>query len=180
LKVIRSEIPDVLVLEPKVYGDARGFFFESYNKKAFQQATDLDVEFVQDNHSESVRGVLRGLHYQVRQPQGKLVRALAGEVFDVAVDIRRSSPTFGKAVTFRLDAASKRMVWIPPGFAHGFLVLSERAQFSYKTTDYYAPQHERVLLWNDPALAIDWPLQDEPVLAERDRHGAPLRSAELP
>jgi len=178
VKVIRTEIPDVLVLEPKVFGDARGFFLESYNKRAFRDATGLDVEFVQDNHSSSRRGVLRGLHYQIRQAQGKLVRVIAGEVFDVAVDLRRSSASFGKSVAFNLDAASKRSAWIPPGFAHGFLVLSEQAEFLYKTTDYYAPEHERVLLWNDPALGIRWPLQGEPVLAERDRRGASLKSAE--
>jgi dTDP-4-dehydrorhamnose 3,5-epimerase len=178
VKVIRTDIPDVLILEPKVFGDARGFFLESYNKRAFRDATGLDVEFVQDNHSSSRRGVLRGLHYQIRQAQGKLVRVIAGEVFDVAVDLRRGSASFGKSVAFNLDAASKRIAWIPPGFAHGFLVLSEQAEFLYKTTDYYAPEHERVLLWNDPALGIRWPLQGEPVLAERDRRGASLRSAE--
>jgi dTDP-4-dehydrorhamnose 3,5-epimerase len=178
VKVIRTEIPEVLILEPKVFGDARGFFLESYNKRAFREAAGLDVEFVQDNHSSSRRGVLRGLHYQIKQAQGKLVRVISGEVFDVAVDLRRSSKTFGRSVTFNLDAASKRTLWIPPGLAHGFLVLSEYAEFLYKTTDYYAPEHERVLLWNDPALGIRWPLQGEPVLAERDRHGAPLGSAE--
>jgi dTDP-4-dehydrorhamnose 3,5-epimerase len=178
VKVIRTEIPDVLILEPKIFGDARGFFLESYNKRAFQAATGPDVEFVQDNHSSSRRGVLRGLHYQIRQPQGKLVRVIAGEVFDVAVDLRRSSASFGRAVTFKLDSASRRMAWIPAGFAHGFLVLSEQAEFLYKTTDYYAPEHERVLLWSDPALGIRWPLQGEPVLAERDRRGASLESAE--
>jgi dTDP-4-dehydrorhamnose 3,5-epimerase len=178
VNVIRTDISDVLILEPKVFGDERGFFLESYNKKAFCEATGLDVEFVQDNHSKSKRGVLRGLHYQIKQSQGKLVRVIAGEVFDVAVDIRRSSPSFGKSVAFPLDATSKRMAWIPPGFAHGFLVLSEYAEFLYKTTDYYAPQHERTLLWNDPALGIRWPLQGEPILAEKDRHGAPLKSVE--
>jgi dTDP-4-dehydrorhamnose 3,5-epimerase len=168
----------VLVLEPKVFGDDRGFFLESYNRRAFRDATGLDVDFVQDNHSGSRRGVLRGLHYQVRQPQGKLVRVIAGEVFDVAVDLRRSSPGFGKAVSFNLDAASRRMAWIPPGFAHGFLVLSDQAEFIYKTTDYYAPQHERTLLWNDPQLAIRWPLQREPILADKDRRGTPLKAAE--
>jgi dTDP-4-dehydrorhamnose 3,5-epimerase len=178
VKVIRTEIPDVLILEPKIFGDSRGFFLESYNKRAFRDATGLDVEFVQDNHSSSRRGVLRGLHYQIRQAQGKLVRVIAGEVFDVAVDLRRSSPSFGKSVTFNLDSASKRMAWVPPGFAHGFLVLSAEAEFIYKTTDYYAPEHERVLLWNEPALGIRWPLQGEPLLAERDRRGASLESAE--
>jgi len=179
VKVIRTEIPDVLVLEPKVFGDARGFFLESYNKRAFQAATGLDVEFVQDNHSSSRRGVLRGLHYQIRQAQGKLVRVIAGEVFDVAVDLRRSSATFGRSVAFNLDTASRRMAWIPAGFAHGFLVVSEQAEVLYKTTDYYAPEHERVLLWNDSALGIRWPLHGEPVLAERDRRGATLESAEI-
>jgi len=176
--VIRTEIPDVLILEPKVFGDARGFFLESYNRREFREATGIEVDFVQDNHSASKRGVLRGLHYQIRQPQGKLVRAAAGEVFDVAVDLRGSSPTFGRSVTFNLDAASRRMAWIPPGFAHGFLVLSEEAEFLYKTTDYYAPEHERTLLWNDPQLGIRWPLQGEPILAEKDRRGTPLKSAE--
>ena len=178
MKVVRTEIPDVLILEPKVYGDERGFFLEGYNKRAFRDATGLELEFVQDNHSSSRRGVLRGLHYQVRQTQGKLVRVIAGEVFDVAVDLRRSSPTFGRSSTFNLDAGSRRMAWIPPGFAHGFLVLSDQAEFLYKTTDYYAPQHERTLLWNDPQLGIRWPLQGEPILAEKDRRGAPLKSAE--
>jgi dTDP-4-dehydrorhamnose 3,5-epimerase len=178
VKLTRTEIPDVLILEPKVFGDARGFFIESYNKRTFREATGLDVEFVQDNHSSSRRGVLRGLHYQIRQPQGKLVRVIAGEVFDVAVDLRRRSPTFGRAVTFNLDAVSRRMAWIPPGFAHGFLVLSEEAEFLYKTTDYYAPEHERILLWNDPQLAIRWPLRGAPMLADKDQRGAPLESAE--
>jgi dTDP-4-dehydrorhamnose 3,5-epimerase len=176
--VIRTEIPDVLILEPKVFGDARGFFLESYNKRAFGEATGIEVDFVQDNHSASKRGVLRGLHYQIRQPQGKLVRVTVGAVFDAAVDLRRSSPTFGRSVTFNLDAASRRMAWIPPGFAHGFLALSEEAEFLYKTTDYYAPEHERTLLWNDPQLGIRWPLQGEPILAEKDRRGTPLKSAE--
>jgi dTDP-4-dehydrorhamnose 3,5-epimerase len=179
VKIILTEIPDVLILEPKVFGDERGFFLESYNKRAFREATGLDVEFVQDNHSSSKQGVLRGLHYQLRHAQGKIVRVIAGEVFDVAVDLRRGSPTFGRAATFRLDALSRRMAWIPPGFAHGFLVLSEQAEVVYKTTDYYAPQHERTLLWNDPELGIRWPLQGEPILAEKDRRGASLKQAEL-
>jgi dTDP-4-dehydrorhamnose 3,5-epimerase len=178
VKVIRTEIPEVLILEPKVFGDARGFFLESYNKRAFREATGLDVEFVQDNHSSSRRGVLRGLHYQIEQAQGKLVRVISGEVFDVAVDLRRGSPSFGKSASFTLDAAGKRMAWIPAGFAHGFLVLSEYAEFLYKTTDYYAPEHERVLLWNDSAVGIRWPLEGEPILAERDRRGVALNSAE--
>ncbi|MFL6571383.1 MAG: dTDP-4-dehydrorhamnose 3,5-epimerase [Burkholderiales bacterium] len=179
MKVVRTDLAEVLILEPKVFGDARGFFLESYNKRAFREATGLDVEFVQDNHSSSRRGVLRGLHYQIRQPQGKLVRVIAGEVFDVAVDLRRSSATFGRSVGFNLDAASKRMAWIPPGFAHGFLVLSEHAEFLYKTTDYWAPEHERTLLWNDPQLGIRWPLAGEPTLAPRDARGTALRDAEV-
>jgi dTDP-4-dehydrorhamnose 3,5-epimerase len=173
-----TRIEGVGLIQPKVFGDERGFFLESYNKRVFRDATGLDVEFVQDNHSRSKHNVLRGLHYQVRQPQGKLVRVIVGEVFDVAVDLRRSSPTFAKAVAFRLDADSKRMAWIPPGFAHGYLVTSAYAEFFYKTTDYYAPGTERTLLWNDPALLIRWPLEDVPILAEKDRQGLPLNSAE--
>lgn len=179
MRVIRAEIPDVLILEPKVFGDERGFFLETYNKRAFREATGLDVDFVQDNHSSSRRGVLRGLHYQVRQAQGKLVRVISGEVFDVAVDLRRSSPAFGKWTAVRLDAASKRMAWIPAGFAHGFLVLSDHAECVYKTTDYYAPEHERTLLWNDPQLGIRWPLEGEPMLADRDRRAPSLKLAEV-
>jgi len=158
VKVIQTEIPDLVILEPKVFRDERGFFMETYNKRAFEEAIGFDIDFVQDNHSSSKRGVLRGLHYQVRQAQGKLVRVVSGEVYDVAVDQRRSSPTFGVAAATHLDARSMRMIWIPPGFAHGFLVLSDDADFLYKTTDYYAPSHERSLLWNDPALGIRWPL----------------------
>ena len=179
MKVVRTEIPDVLVLEPKVFGDERGFFFEPYNKRVFREATGLDVEFVQDNHSRSRSGVLRGLHYQIRQPQGKLVRVAAGEVYDVAVDLRRSSATFGKWVGFHMDASSKRMAWIPPGFAHGFLVLSEYAEFLYKTTDYYAPEHERTLRWNDPRLGVAWPLRDAPILSAKDAAAPGLAEAEL-
>jgi dTDP-4-dehydrorhamnose 3,5-epimerase len=178
VKVERSSIPDVLLLEPKVFGDARGFFFESYNRKTFAQATGLDMEFVQDNHSRSSKNVLRGLHYQLRQPQGKLVRVTAGEIWDVAVDLRRSSASFGRWTAARLDAVSRRMLWIPAGFAHGFLVVSEQAEVQYKTTDYYSPEHERTLLWNDPALAIPWPLAGEPVLADKDGRGTPLAEAE--
>jgi dTDP-4-dehydrorhamnose 3,5-epimerase len=178
VKVLHTEIPQVLIFEPKIFGDERGFFLESYNKRAFREVTGLDVDFVQDNHSSSRRGVLRGLHYQIRQPQGKLVRVIAGEIFDVAVDLRRSSPSFGKSVTFNLDSSLKRMAWIPPGFAHGFLVLSAQAEVVYKTTDYYAPQHERTLLWNDPNLGIGWPLQGEPILADKDRRGSALAAAE--
>jgi dTDP-4-dehydrorhamnose 3,5-epimerase len=154
VKVIPTEIPDVLILEPNVLEDQRGFFLETYNRRAFREATGLDVNFVQDNHSSSRRGVLRGLHYQVRQAQGKIMRLVAGEVFDVAVDLRRSSPSFGKAATVRLTGVSRRMVWVPPGFAHGFFVLSEQAEVLYKATDYYAPEHERAVLWSDPQLAI--------------------------
>jgi dTDP-4-dehydrorhamnose 3,5-epimerase len=178
VKAVATAIPDVLVIEPGVFGDARGFFFESWNRRAFAELVGRDVEFVQDNHSASARGVLRGLHYQVRQAQGKLVRVVAGEVFDVAVDLRRASATFGKWVAERLSAENHRMMWVPAGFAHGFLVLSERAEFLYKTTDYYAPQHERTLLWNDPALGIPWPLSGEPVLKPKDAAGARLTDAE--
>jgi dTDP-4-dehydrorhamnose 3,5-epimerase len=179
VKATPAGIPDVLILEPTIFRDERGFFLESYNKRSFREATGLAVEFVQDNHSSSRRGVLRGLHYQVRQPQGKIVRALTGEVFDVAVDLRRSSPTFGRWVGLNLDAASGRMAWIPPGFAHGFLVLSEHADVVYKSTAYYAPAHERTLLWNDPALGLTWPLQGPPILSAKDLEAPPLARAEL-
>lgn len=181
MKVTPTVLPEVLLLEPKVYGDERGFFLERYNKRTFAGATGLEVEFVQDNHSRSARNVLRGLHYQIHQAQGKLVWAIAGTIFDVAVDLRRSSPTFGRAVGLELSAASRHMLWVPPGFAHGFLVTSDSAEVIYKTTDYYAPEHERVLLWNEPALAISWPLEPgaEPVLAARDQTGKWLESAEL-
>jgi dTDP-4-dehydrorhamnose 3,5-epimerase len=179
VKVIQTEIPDLLILEPKVFRDERGLFMETYNKRAFEEAIGFDVDFVQDNHSTSKRGVLRGLHYQVRQAQGKLVRLVSGEVYDVAVDVRRSSPTFGVASATHLDARSMRMIWIPPGFAHGFLVLSDAADFLYKTTDYYAPSHERSLLWNDPALGIRWPLQGPPLLSAKDADAPPLSRAEL-
>ncbi|MBW8370897.1 MAG: dTDP-4-dehydrorhamnose 3,5-epimerase [Thiobacillus sp.] len=178
MQVIATQHPDVLLLRPKVYGDARGFFFESYNRKAFAEL-GIDAEFVQDNHSRSAKGVLRGLHYQISQPQGKLVRVAAGEVFDVAVDLRRSSPHFGRVATFRLSAETHEMAWIPPGFAHGFLVLSDHAEFLYKTTDYYAPQFERCLLWNDPAMNIAWPLDDEPLLSAKDQAGLPLAECEV-
>ena len=176
--VTRTAIPDVLVIEPKVFGDARGFFLESWNAKAFTEA-GVPAAFVQDNHSRSPRGVLRGLHYQIRQPQGKLVRVAAGEVFDVAVDLRRASPTFGRWVGERLSGDNKRMIWIPPGFGHGFLVLSESADFFYKTTDYYAPEHERVIAWNDSELAIKWPIAGTPTLSGRDAGGARFRDAEV-
>lgn len=178
MKARRTEIPDVVVIEPQVFSDERGFFFESYNRAAFAEAAGVDPEFVQDNHSRSRQGVLRGLHYQVRHAQGKLVRALAGEVWDVAVDLRRSSPSFGRSVGLRLSAETKNMVWIPPGFAHGFLTLSPVAEVLYKTTDYYKPEHERTLLWSDPALKIAWPLQGAPLLAPKDARGTPLAQAE--
>jgi len=178
MNVIPTAIPDVLILEPKVFGDSRGFFFESFNAKVFREATGVTAPFVQDNHSRSARGVLRGLHYQIKQPQGKLVRCTQGEVFDVAVDIRRGSPTFGQWVGEILSEENKRQMWIPPGLAHGFLVLSESADFLYKTTEYYAPQHERAILWNDPELGIAWPLVVPPLLAAKDAAAALFRSAE--
>ena len=178
MKVAPTAIPEVLLLEPKVFGDERGFFLEPYNRRTFREATGLELDFVQDNHSRSRRGVLRGLHYQIRQPQGKLIRTLSGRIFDVAVDLRRSSPGFGKWVGMELDAESMRMLWIPPGFAHGFLVLSDAADILYKATDYYAPQHERTLRWDDPRLAIAWPLRGEPTLSDKDRCGAALADAE--
>jgi len=177
--VVRTSIPDVLVLEPRVYDDARGFFFESFNRRVFAELTGYAGDFVQDNHVRSHRGVLRGLHYQLRQPQGKLVRVVVGVVFDVAVDVRRSSKTFGHWVGVELSAENKRMAWIPAGFAHGFLVLSESAEFLYKTTDYWAPEHERTIAWDDPALGIEWPLQGEPQLSEKDKLGKPLGEAEV-
>ncbi len=172
-------LPDVLLLEPKVFGDTRGLFFESYTRKAFLQATGLDVDFVQDNHSRSVQGVLRGLHYQIQQPQGKLVRVTTGAVFDVAVDIRASSPTFGQWVGEELSAANQKMLWVPPGFAHGFLVLSENAEFLYKTTDYYAPAYERAIAWNDPQIGVDWPLPFAPLLSAKDQAAVCLQDAEV-
>lgn len=178
MNIVRTEIPDVLIIEPKVFGDTRGFFFESFNQRQFEQLTGFAPHFVQDNHSRSARGVLRGLHYQIQQPQGKLVRVIAGEVFDVCVDLRRSSPTFGKSVCVSLSAQNHRQLWIPPGFAHGFLVTGESADFVYKTTEYYAPEHERALLWNDAALAIPWPLEGEPLLSAKDKAGVPLAQAE--
>lgn len=179
MRVIATELPDVQIIEPSVFGDDRGFFYESFNARTFTEATGITHTFVQDNHSRSARGVLRGLHYQVQQPQGKLVRVSAGEVFDVAVDIRRSSPTFGHWVGALLSAENKRQMWIPEGFAHGFLVLSEFAEFLYKTTDYYAPQHERCIRWDDPQLAIDWPLTTTPLLSGKDQAGTTLAAAEL-
>ncbi len=172
-----TKIPGVLILQPQVFGDARGFFLESFNARDFAQATGLDVQFVQDNHSKSARGVLRGLHYQIAHAQGKLVRVVQGEVFDVVVDLRRSSPTFGQWDGVHLSAENHRQLWIPPGFAHGFVVLSESAEFLYKTTDYWYPAHERSLLWNDPALGIDWPIDFAPVLAAKDAAALPLAEA---
>lgn len=180
MKVTETTLSGVLILEPKVFGDDRGFFYESFNARSFQDATGLDPVFVQDNHSRSTRGVLRGLHYQVQQPQGKLVRVTAGEVFDVVVDIRRHSATFGQWLGLHLSADNKRQLWIPEGFAHGFLVLSEYAEFLYKTTDYYAPTHERCIRWDDPRLAIDWPLQGlTPQLSGKDQAGTSLQEADL-
>ena len=179
MNVIATRVPDVLVIEPKVFGDDRGFFFESFNARAFAQATGCTLQFVQDNHSRSTRGVLRGLHYQIEQAQGKLVRVTAGEVLDVAVDIRRSSPTFGQWVSVRLSAQNHRQMWVPPGFAHGFVVLSESADFLYKTTDYYAPSAERCIRWDDPQLAIDWELEGAPILSVKDQNGKALHEADL-
>ncbi|PQO94777.1 dTDP-4-dehydrorhamnose 3,5-epimerase [Massilia phosphatilytica] len=177
--VTPTAIPDVLVLEPKVFGDARGFFYESFNARDFAQGTGVDVQFVQDNHSKSAKGVLRGLHYQIQHPQGKLVRVVQGSVFDVAVDLRKSSPTFGRWVGVELTAENCRQLWVPPGFAHGFVVLSETAEFLYKTTDYWYPEHERSLLWNDPAIGIEWPIDFAPQLAAKDQAGKLLAEAEL-
>ena len=178
MRLRRTEIPEVLLIEPEVYSDERGLFFESYNKKDFAAAAGAQVEFVQDNHSRSRQGVLRGLHYQIEHAQGKLVRAVAGEIWDVALDLRRSSPSFGRWVGFGLSAETKTTAWIPPGFAHGFLAVSPVAEVLYKTTDYYMPQFERTILWSDPALAIRWPLQAEPILAPKDARGVPLAEAE--
>lgn len=180
MKVTHCAIADVLLIEPKVFGDDRGFFFESFNQRAFHEASGLMVDFIQDNHSKSARHVLRGLHYQIKQPQGKLVRVVAGEVFDVAVDIRRSSPTFGRWVGEVLSADNKKQLWLPPGMAHGFLVLSESAEFLYKTTDYWAPEHERCIVWNDPTLAIKWPaLNGAPLLSAKDANGQWFVEAEV-
>ncbi|MCY1242505.1 dTDP-4-dehydrorhamnose 3,5-epimerase [compost metagenome] len=180
MNVIQTEIPDVLIMEPKVFGDARGFFYESFNGKAFDDAVGRHVEFVQDNHSRSVKGVLRGLHYQIQQPQGKLVRVARGAVFDVAVDIRKSSSTFGKWVGVELSEDNHRQLWVPPGFAHGFLVLSDSADFLYKTTNYYAPAHERCILWSDSDIAITWPdIAMEPTLSSKDAAGVTLDGAEV-
>lgn len=174
-----TNIPEVLIFEPKVFGDDRGFFYESFNERRFNELTGLDASFLQDNHSKSAKNVLRGLHYQIRQPQGKLVRVVAGEVFDVAVDVRKSSPTFGHWVGVTLSAENKRQLWIPEGFAHGFVVTSESAEFLYKTTDYWAPEFERSILWNDPAIGIDWPITDAPLLSGKDQIGKLLADAEV-
>ena len=178
MNVVPTAIPDVLMIEPRVFCDARGFFLEGYNARGFRQATGLSVDFVQDNQSRSRRGVLRGLHYQLQQAQGKLVSVVCGAVFDVAVDIRRSSPGFGQWMGVELSEDNHRQLWLPPGIAHGFLVLSERVDVFYKTTDYYAPEHERVILWNDPDIDIEWPLADEPLLSPKDQAGLPLKQAE--
>jgi dTDP-4-dehydrorhamnose 3,5-epimerase len=179
MKVIPTKIPDVAILEPKVFYDERGFFFESYNRQNFTEIAGHVVNFVQDNHSRSKQNVLRGLHYQIQQPQGKLVRVIVGSIFDVAVDIRKSSPTFGQWVGCELSAENKHQIWIPPGFAHGFVVLSEFAEVLYKTTDYYAPQYERCILWNDPNLAIDWQFAGNPILSAKDQAGKPFLEAEV-
>ncbi len=179
MKAIQMAIPDVVLFEPRVFGDERGFFFESFNQKVFDEVVGRPVTFVQDNHSRSVKGVLRGLHYQMQQPQGKLVRVVQGEVFDVAVDIRRGSPTFGQWVGAHLSGENKHQLWVPEGFAHGFVVLSETAEFLYKTTDYYAPAHERCIAWNDPQIGIEWPFEGEPQLSAKDQLGKQLAEADV-
>ena len=179
MKATPTSIPSVLIIEPRVFGDTRGFFFESFNQRAFNLATGLDVNFVQDNHSRSSKGVLRGLHYQIQQPQGKLVRVVHGSVFDVTVDLRKSSPTFGQWVGVELTEDNHRQLWIPPGFAHGFYVLSDSADFLYKTTDYYAPEFECSLIWNDPTIGIEWPLNTQPIISAKDAQGKKLADAEV-
>lgn len=179
MKVIETELPGVLIIEPKIFGDARGFFYESYNEREFRSNTGVDAHFVQDNHSRSACNVLRGLHYQVKRPQGKLVRTTAGTVYDVVVDVRRSSKTFGKWLGLMLSADDRRMLWIPPGYAHGFLVTSDYAEFQYKTTEYWAPEHERCICWNDPELDIRWPLAVQPILSSRDQAAPRLQLAEV-
>ena len=179
MKVTPTAIPDVLIIEPKVFGDARGFFYESFNQKAFNEATNTDYQFVQDNHSRSAKGVLRGLHYQIQHPQGKLVRVTLGAVFDVAVDMRRNSPNFGKWVGKLLSAENHCQLWIPPGFAHGFVVITDSAEFLYKTTDYWHPEFERSLLWNDAIVGVEWPIQGEPQLAEKDARGLRFEDADV-
>lgn len=180
MKIISTSIPDVLIIEPSVFHDERGFFFESFNERHFAESLGITLpHFVQDNHSRSVKNVLRGLHYQIKQPQGKLVRVVVGEVFDVCVDLRKTSSTFGKWVGLTLSAENKRQLWVPPGFAHGFVVLSEFAESLYKTTDYWAPEHERCLIWNDPIVGVDWPIAMLPILASKDQHGKQLADAEV-
>lgn len=179
MKATATNIPDVLIIEPKVFGDSRGFFFESFNQHAFNEAIGQKVQFVQDNHSRSAKGVLRGLHYQIQQPQGKLVRVTSGAVFDVAVDIRKASATFGQWTGIELNAENHRQLWVPAGFAHGFVVLSDTADFLYKTTDYYAPEFERCIMWNDPAIGIAWPIDEEPRLSAKDQQGTLLNDAEV-
>lgn len=179
MQIVQTAIPEVLMIEPQVFGDERGFFFESFNQQRFDSLTGLNATFVQDNHSKSAKNVLRGLHYQIQQPQGKLVRVIVGEVFDVAVDVRRHSATFGQWVGVVLSAQNKRQLWVPPGFAHGFLVLKDGTEFLYKTTDYYAPQHERCICWDDPDIAIAWPLDGEPLLSGKDQLGVSLQQAEV-
>ena len=179
MQIVSTTIPDVLILEPKVFGDERGFFFESFNERRWRELTGVDLHFVQHNHSRSTGGVLRGLHYQILQPQGKLVRAVVGEVFDVVVDIRRSSPTFGQWFGALLSAENKRQMWVPPGFAHGFCVISDVAEFLYLATDYYAPEHERCIIWNDPVLDINWPLATELNVSAKDREGRLFKDADL-
>ena len=178
MKITATAIPDVLLIEPTVFGDDRGFFYESYNQQKWQELTGLQTRFVQDNHSRSAKGVLRGIHYQIKQPQGKLVRVVVGEVFDVAVDLRRSSATFGQWVGEHLSAENKRSLWVPEGFGHGFLVLSDSAEFLYRTTDFYAPEYERCIVWNDAEINIDWPLAGEPLLSEKDKKGSLFSEAE--
>ena len=179
MNVIPTHIPDVLIIEPRIFGDDRGFFFESYNEKSFAEKTGISPKFVQDNHSLSTKNVLRGLHYQIQETQGKLVRVISGEVLDIAVDIRRSSPTFGQWASCLLSGENKRQFWVPEGFAHGFVVLSDSAEFLYKTTNYYAPQYDRVILWNDPDLGVDWQLKGEPILSDKDKAGKRFKEADL-
>ncbi|MET3135801.1 dTDP-4-dehydrorhamnose 3,5-epimerase [Undibacterium sp. GrIS 1.2] len=179
MKVTPTNLPEVMIIEPRVFGDDRGFFYESFNAKKFAELTGVETNFVQDNHSMSAKNVLRGMHYQIQQAQGKLVRVISGEVFDVAVDLRKSSPRFGQWTGVTLSAANQRQLWIPPGFAHGFVVTSDKAEFLYKTTDYWAPEHERCLQWNDPAIGIQWPLEDEPVMSAKDQIGKLLVDAEV-
>ncbi|MEQ1776251.1 MAG: dTDP-4-dehydrorhamnose 3,5-epimerase [Burkholderiales bacterium] len=179
MNVVPSALPGILIIEPNVFGDGRGFFFESYNAREFTEKTGISATFVQDNHTRSAKNVLRGVHYQIKQPQGKLVRVIEGEVFDVVVDLRKSSPTFGQWTSVALSATNRRMLWIPPGFAHGFLVVSEQAEFLYKTTDYWAPVHERCIAWNDPHLKITWPLESTPILSPKDQNGTSFLSADV-